>query len=484
VTRPDQIDQIDRIARSGRRAWRAGLAAALASALLSAAPRPALAWEPETTHAGLAEQAALASRLHQRLVSIGFTGGLFEPLTIPPADAPALIAALKLLSPTHGSVPDARGRQTALGWLTAGAALADVPAAFGANHFFDPLTGRGWQVPDRSVIARLGDSVRKALGRIALPERGVPAPDWVTARGNPLNLEAFASQYARAISSATPGERSRHMAATLVAAGAILHALGDLGAPSRVRGDALAHFEPLGGGPDDLGSRFERIAALAHGRLGVPGPSRVITRTRLRDYFTSKDGTGLADVISRSYFSPNTLPAPTRVGGDAKPAVARPPALPARLNLMAASRDEGSVLRDAKGTCLARYRVEHNVLTFSLDDECMLEQVDAILPEVAAYEAGLLDFLLRGELQLGVAGDIAVTAGPGVKGLGAGTVEVYVDDERGVRTKLASASVAAGAEQLARVAAPVTGIRVIALYRGVDASGEPLIAVGAMPLSR
>lgn len=460
-----------------------GLAAALAAALLvpAALPRPALAWEPATTHAGIAEQAALASRLHKRLVTLGFSGGLFEPLTIPPADAPALIAALKLLSPTHGAVPDARGRQAALGWLAAGAALADVPAAHGANHFFDPLTGRGWEAPDRSVTDRLGDSVREALGRAELPERGVPAPDWITARDNPFNLAAFATQYGKAVSAATPGERSRHMAAALVAAGAILHTLGDLGVPSRVRGDELAHFEPLGGGPDDLGSRFERIAALAHGRLGVPGPSRVITRPRLRDYFTSKDGSGLADLISRSYFSPNTLPAPSRTGGGEKPALARPaPSLPARLNLMAASRDGGSVLRDAAGTCLARYRVEHNVLAFALDDACMLEQVDAILPEVVAYEAGLLDFLLRGDLEIAVDGEIVVTG----KGLGAGAIELYVEDERGVRAKLTSAVVAAGAEALARVAAPSAGTRVVALYRGVDASGEPLIAVGAMPLTR
>lgn len=471
-----------------RRAGRAR-AAALAAALLAGAvaPRPARAWEPETTHAGLAEQAALASRLHQRLVTLGFTGGLFEALTIPPADAPALLAALKLLSPSHGAVPDARGRQSALGWLTAGAALADVPAAHGANHFFDPLTGRGWQMPERGVVDRLSDSVRRSLGRAPLPARGVPAPDWITARENPFNLEAFATQYARAVTAATPGERARAMAAALIAAGALLHVLGDLGAPSRVRGDELAHFEPLGGGPDDLGSRLERIAALAHGRLGVPGPARVITRAHLRDYFTAKDGGGLADVIARSYFSPHTLPEPARVGGDARPRLARPaPALPARLNLMAASRDEGSVLRDARGTCLLRYRVEHGVVAFGLDDGCLLEQVDAILPEVAAYEAGLLDFLLRGELQLEVGGDIAVTG----KGLGAGTVELYVEDERGVRTKVTEAAAPAGAApagaaaELLRVAAPAAGVRVIALYRGVDASGEPLIAVGAMPLSR
>jgi len=465
------------------RKWRGGLTAALASLLLSTslAPRPALAWEPETTHAGLAEQAALASRLHKRMVSLGFTGGLFEPLTIPPADAPALLAALKLLSPSHGSVPDARGRQSALGWLTAGAALADTPAANGANHFFDPLTGRGWEAPDHGPIGRLGESVRRALGRAALPDRGVPAPDWVTSRSNPFNLDSFATQYAKAVSASTPGERSRHMAAALVAAGAILHTLGDLGAPSRVRGDELAHFEPLGGGPDDLGSRFERIAALAHGRLGVPTPSRVITRPRLRDYFTSKDGGGLADLVSRSYFSPNTLPASTRIGGDTRPALARPaPTLPSRLNLMAASRDEGSVLRDARGTCLARYQVEHGVVSFGLDDACLLEQVDAILPEVAAYEAGLLDFLLRGELQIALSGELVVTG----KGLGAGTIEVYVEDERGVRTRLTSASTAPSSEQLVRAAAPTAGTRVVALYRGVDGNGEPLIAVGAMPLTR
>jgi hypothetical protein len=156
---------------------------------------------------------------------------------------------------------------------------------------------------------------------------------------------------------------------------------------------------------------------------------------------------------------------------------------------MAASRDEGSVLRDARGTCLARYRVEHGVVSFGLDDQCMLEQVDAILPEVAAYEAGLLDFLLRGELQITLGGELVVTG----KGLGAGTVELYVEDERGVRTKLTSAATAgtaaaAGAAaadaELLRVAAPGAGTRVVALYRGVDASGEPLIAVGALPLAR
>ncbi len=451
---------------------------ALATVLLSLAlAHPAAAWEPQTTHAGLAEQAALKSRLHKRLVSIGFGGGLFEPLTIPPADAPALAKALKLLSPTHGSVPDGRGRQTALAWIAAGAALADVPAAHGANHFFDPRTRKGWEAPDRSLTSGISDKFREAFGRAQLPDKGVPAPQWVTDKANPFNVDNFLSQYVKAVSASTPGERSRHMAAALVAAGAIIHALGDLGAPSRVRNDAAAHFEPLGAGPDDLGSRFERIAALAYGRLGVPAPSRTITRTRLVEYFTSKSGDGLADVTERTYYSANTLPAPSRVSKDEKPKLARPqPVPPTRLNVMAANRDEGTTLRTKDGTCLARYRVQDDVLQFAIDDDCMLDQLSTILPEVAAYETGLLDFLLRGELTLTAGGQLTITG----TDLAAGTLDVLVEDERGVRTKLVSQQIT-GKDPI-QLASPSAGVRVVAVFRGTDVNGEPIVAVGGLSL--
>jgi hypothetical protein len=401
-------------------------------------------------------------------------------MTIPPADAPALMADLKLLSPSHGSVPDARGRQTALAWIAAGAALADVPARHAVNHFYDPATKKGWERPDRGLLGGLSDSAREALGRSSLPAHGMPALDWLTSKDNPFHVGAFMDQYAKAVTAATPGERSRHMAAALIAAGAILHVLGDLGAPSRVRGDEAAHFEALGGGPDDLGSRFERIAALAYGRLGVPGPSRVVTRARMHDFFSAPDGTGLADMISRSYFSPHTLPQSTRVGDETKPKLARPqPALPSRLNLMAASREDGTTLRAQDGTCLARYKVEHGVVSFSLDDDCMLEQVTAILPEVAAYETGLLDFLLRGELTLTGGPQIVVSG----KGLGAGTLDVLVEDERGVRKSIGTAQPAGGKDELGRFASPGGGTRIVAVFRGTDAQGEPIVAVGALPLT-
>jgi hypothetical protein len=110
----------------------------------------------------------------------------------------------------------------------------------------------------------------------------------------------------------------------------------------------------------------------------------------------------------------------------------------------------------------------------------MLEQLAVILPEVAAYETGLLDFLLRGELAVSGADTLAISS----KGLGAGTLEVFVEDSRGVRSKLSTVQVAANTERLAQFAAPTVGVRVVAVFRGTDAAGEPLVAIGSQTLTR
>lgn len=434
----------------------------------------AQAWEAQTTHAGLAEQAALASTLHKRLVALGWNGGLFELLTIPPGDAKALLDGLRLLSPVHGSVPDDRGRQTALAWLAAGSAIADLPASHGANHFFDPSNGKGWIHPSIGVLGTLAQALHR--GPSQLPDKGVPAPEWITHKRNPLNLDAFLDQYAKAATAATPGQRSRAMASALIAAGALLHALADLGSPSHVRSDPAAHLDSLSDDPNDRGSRFERIAALSYGRLGIPAPSRQVSRVRLRDFFSSKDGNGLADIIARSYFSPNTLPAPSRVKRGASPVLQRAlPRLPDKLNVIAAARDEGTTLRASDGTCLARYRVDRSIVSFTIDDDCMLDQIAAIMPEVAAYETGMLDFLLRGELTIATGSEVVVTG----TGLGSGNVEILVEDERGIRTSIARSAVRGDSAQLARVATPSGGTRIVAVFRGVDAAGEPIVAIGA-----
>lgn len=464
----------------------------LASLLLVAALAvPAHAWEAQTTHAGLTEQAALGSKLHDRLVALGFDGGLYEALTVPPADAPPLLEALARYSPSNGFVPDNRGRQFALGWLVAGAVLADSSPAWSVHHFFDPTTGRGASL-EKTLVDRIRAAITGTLGRITVPSRGVPAPDWVTSPDNPLGLAGFHDQLAKAVRAATPGERSRHLAGALVAAGAIVHVLEDMGSPSHVRDDLEAHLARLGPANDDLGSRFERVAALAYGRLGVP-PAEPIARPTLRAFFTADDGKGLADVTASSWFSASTLPRDVEIG-TAKDRAALParlaaalvrpaPALPSRLNLLAAGTDDGTTLDGPGGVCRARYRAVKGTLRFTTDDECMLEQVEAILPQVVGYSAGLIDHLFRGELEVtrdpGAPGKLIVVARTG---LGAGTIEVIGEDARGVRTAGAATPIqaAASGDPVATVDAPAGASRVLVLYTGVDATGEPLIAVGAL----
>lgn len=452
---------------------------AAALGLCLVASSPAHAWEAATTHVGLAEEAALASALHKRLVEAGFSGGLFEVLAIPPAEAPELMAALRLHSPTHGTVPDARGRMTAMSWLAAGAALADTPVAYAANHFFDPTTGRGWQAPSVPALEALW---RKLRPLAPLPAVGVPAPDWVLDPKNPLGVEAFWSQYHKALLAGNAADRARHMAAALVAAGATLHVLGDVGTPSHARADAAAHFEPLSADDGDVGSRFDRLTALAFGRLGVPAPGRVVTRASVRAFFSNPERTGLADLVSAGYFSAGTLPADTllRSSGAPSPALARPKPDVGSLALMSAARDEGATLKDAHGVCLARYRVERSVLSFFFDDACLLEQAQAILPEVAAYETGLLDFLLRGRLTVRQEGGALVVSS--LAKLGAGQVDILLEDARGQRSVLKTQAVSgAAAGELLRLGAPA-GSRALAVFRGKDEAGEPVIAVGSAAL--
>jgi hypothetical protein len=153
--------------------------------------------------------------------------------------------------------------------------------------------------------------------------------------------------------------------------------------------------------------------------------------------------------------------------------------VPRRLNLMAANQAQGATLRDRDGVCLARYRVDHGRLSWWLDDDCLLEQATVILPVAASYEAGLLGFLLRGELAVTVSGkNVSVAAG--ALGLGAGTLTVLAEDGRGLRTAVTTTPITAGASGAAigTAALPPDTRRTVAVFRGVDAAGEPVVAVG------
>jgi hypothetical protein len=456
----------------------------LAAALLAAAA-PAHAWEADTTHAGVTEQAALASGVAARLrAALGRRAGWLEPLAILPDRATALYKKLGAVEPTSGVVPDRRGRQSALAWLVAGAVLEGVPGDRERNHFYDPVHKTGL------TGARTGGLFARAWRGIVgepLPDEGLAAPDWVTARDNDLGVGRFWLELERAVTSPTRGERDEHLAMALICAGAIAHVLQDLGAPAHARDDLDEHLTPLGAGAGDRGSRFERLAALLHGRLGVPAPRPAPAdkgRARLRDFFTAADGTGLADVTAARWYSLGTLPGEVVVPedparGEVAAAVARTQRFPSpkpvkELRLRDTGGPDGAALRNEDGVCLANYRVTDGRLRFTISDACAAEQIAAILPEVAGRTSALLDWLFRGTLEVRVVGGGAVASvPPGAVALGAGKLTLVGEEADGRRKPFATPELGVGAP------VPDGVVRVFALFRGVDAAGEELVAVGS-----
>jgi len=379
-----------------------------------------------------------------------------------------------------GARPDARGQQSALGWLRAGALLEGIPAGRNRNHFYDPvhktgLTGTG--------AGGLGEFVWETVGGGKLAKNGMPAPDWLAAKDNELGLARFWVELERAGTAPTPADRSQHLALALVCAGAMLHVLEDVGFPANARDDLKEYLSPLGGGTGDRGSRAARLATFLYGNLGVPAPAKPEKRDRWRAFFTAEDGTGLADVTASQWYSLGTLPGEVVVRpsakaedvlGRVKETLRFPSPAPKELNLKRAATDDGGALR-AGDVCLATYHLRDEKLSFELPDDCVAEQLGAILPVVGGYAAGLLDWLFRGELDVAVKGTTATVTAPK---LGKGTLRFYAEDAQGVRRPLVEVAVAGGADLTGRADVPAGTARVAAVFKGVDASGEDIVAIG------
>ena len=488
------------MARTRTRSF-APAACALVALVVLSGPETSNAWEATTTHAGLTEQAALGSLLHRRLrEQLGIERGLFASLIIPPADAPELFKVLRTLNPTHGYVPDSRGQLSALGWLTAGSVVADIPPRHAANHFYDPAEKRG--LTDATLRAH-ADRLRHELGTRLTNDKiirsGMSAVDWITSEKNPMNLNGFIDQYSKAISAATPGERERHIAGALVGAGSLLHVLQDMGSPSHVRDDLAAHLEVVGNDSSDVGSRFERVAALAFGRLSVPGAGTSVRLPTWRAYFTTDKYEGLADRTAQRWFSAFTLPSTAKVRPNAgvsavdralKKSLVRPyPAPLPRLDLEAAHTPEGAILSNDDGICVANYRLRDNDggnrLYWTIDDTCAAQQVAVILPEVSSYSTGFLDYLFRGVIEFEKR-DNAWVAVAGGADFGAGTIEVFWDDGRGVRQQLGESQTITRANTGQTVAMmpkrPEGAYALVVKFNGVDTTGQPLVAAGYLSL--
>src|SRR5439155_20488547 len=183
---------------------------ALALTLLSSA---ALSYEAPT-HAGLTERAALAAGLHARLAAdFGRALGLYETLQLGGGD-PELDRRLVKLDPEGGYAPDER-RQTAIGWVVAGAVLEGVPAARTRNHFFDPTHESGLDQNGRALRTRVGaavsgiGSLRGIFTGANFDGSGRSSLEWLAAprEVNEWGLPRFLDERERAVTAATTAER-------------------------------------------------------------------------------------------------------------------------------------------------------------------------------------------------------------------------------------------------------------------------------------
>lgn len=423
-------------------------------AALVALAGPAHAWDAATTHAGLTERAALASRLGAQLAANGRPLALWEPLKLQPADDEAgrtLAARLDRLDAAQGYAPD-HGRLPAIEWLVAGAVLEEVPPARARNHFYDPSTGRGLEQGGffsglglRFAAAEDGSgTVRGVFSGASFDGTGRSAIDWLSAADNDLSVARFLDARERATAAATADERDRALAEALLAAGGIAAVVEDAADPPYVRSDFRVALGQLGG-------RLDRLAARRYGRLAVPAPSggaepiahlidavkRVAWRTRGR------------------FFSEGSLPG----AGATTPAV---------------SAGDGAIgWASGEGVAhLARWeRGSDGTVAWSLDERCLADYAERLLPEAARGGLTAIDFLFRGGLALE---DGQVKNGP--LALGRGTLILLADDEHGRRRELTRHEVSlaeAGARIAELPATPEAHLAV--LFRGVDLAGEPII---------
>lgn len=487
---------------------RPALGAAAAALALSAA-LPARAYDPATTHAGLTEQAVLASELHRVLAHrMSRPLGLFEPVVLrrtdlDPSEARFLGERLDALDPAGGYRPGADGAAPALAWVVAGAVVAITPAERAGNLFFDPSRGSGlaaaggaFQVGhDLRMLFVEGGGLRGFATGTSFNLTGRPSPEWLLAPDNDVGLPAFYAHLEAAGASELPAERGTALARALLALGGTLAVLEDAGDPAHVRNDFRAAYLDDGGASlFDRGSRFERYVAETFGEVGVPAPGTPVDRPTVLAYLTGADAQGLADRTQRRFFSDGTLPDSVVVDRETTGAevmrdarASLPYGLPAvpHLDLAAmgdvhyayAPPEPGAPAGAPRRRLLAYLRVPGRV-RFFLDRAVYHDTARALLPEIGAYAAGLVNHLFRAEIRLDIANGTVAVSVSGARGeVRKGAVRVYADDASGKRRAIGAVTASAKPQSLT---IPAGSRRIAAVLRGEDDAGE-LVAVSERP---
>ncbi len=476
---------------------KAVLATALTTTGLTGTAR---AWDPGTTQAGLTERALLASNFHRVLsLRLGRALGALEPLALHSQLLPANVRQnvwdrLSALDPAGGYRPDADGVNTALAWVTAGAVLSETPADRGRNHFLEPTTGNG--LDDKGGLSGVGHALRMSVdggGSLrglatgtTFDLTGMSSLRWLRAPENDQSLPAFEAHLKRAVAGAEGREREAALVQALLALGGVLAALEDAGEPAHVRNDFRGAFlERQGPSGWDRGSRFERFVSDQFGR-NVPAAAKdKIERPSVDAFFTASDGQGLADRTHRGYFSEGTIPAQVAVDANSTPQDVRDAAresLPwsqptiGRLELRGKPQPRYMMIEGRRA--LGYQRLPEGV-HFFLDDKVFADSAAALLPEVAAYTAGLVDHIFRGSAVFAFEAGGASVKLEGLRGDKAeGTLALYAEDGNGRRKPIGAPATRALANgEAVAVTVPEGTRRLAVTFEGQDAAG-PLLVVG------
>ncbi len=238
------------------------------------------------------------------------------------------------------------------------------------------------------------------------------------------------------------------------------HIVEDAGDPTFVRDDYRVALEA------DAGP-YERFVVAEYGRVGVPGLGGApVDKPRFDALLHDSDGSGLADRTQSRFFTPGTLPDSDRY--------VYPRATPGNALVGYA----GGVVPH-----LARYERTPRGIRWSLDERCFADYARVLLPEAERYAAGALELLFRGRLAIAAAHGSAKISAHDVA-LGRGTLSVYADVGAGARRLVLTRAVtgAGNGEAIAEVGLPAGARHVAALFRGVDAGGEPLVVVQEQPI--
>jgi hypothetical protein len=470
-----------------------GLCAGMLLALLGPGTvRPALAWDPSTTHSGLTERALYASRFHATLAQqLGRPLGGFEPLRLDPSAldpdlARTLRDRLAQLDSAGGCRPDQDGVASAMTWARAGAVLEKTPPERGRHHFFEPGKRSGLDdgpgLSGETHAVRLtfdnGATVRDIATGQAFALDGMPALDWLWSPRNDLGLPVFFDNWQRAASATKPSERESALVRALLALGGTLAVLEDMGQPAFVRNDFRGEFL----GKED-GSPFERFVADRYGSVALPAPAKPVVRPTLESFFVAADGKGLAQRTQASFFSAGSLPNEVRyvAGQDAQqlPEAANESLRFPKPAVGVLDLRKTGVTRHWKnqGVRVLAYRRDDDSVAFFLDDAVYADCARRWLPEIEAYAAGWVNHLLRAKLEVSLVDQAAsvVLSGVGETLDPQSELHVLVEDDNGMRKEIAFSRLSLG--KAGPFVVPPGARKIVAYAIGRDRGGR-FVAIG------